>query len=649
MQRSPEGSIPHEPEPSQPPVTRRRSSRSSIAERLRWSYLISSTLPLLLVGAVLLNIGASAQQANVYSDQKNLATRISRSIAGYFERMVRQVDSYAAVVRPGTTAPSAWEQKALDLVSAGYPELVGLTVVDASGRELLRVANLQLVPADQLGDRTGDEVIRQVLRENKRVVSSITLDRDGSRHFMLTQPLPNDAGATIGALEVELSADPILQELRVTTTGSNSLAYLVTPEGRAVIEDGTSNPSPTSEVRTLLNSSAGVAQYNGARGEYVIGAVSPVILHQDEAVGWLVVTEQPSSVAFSSVYGQVVVLALLVLLVGALALLWAFRSAQTFLRPLEALRSGALALGDGHLDHRIPVVNDDELGEVANAFNQMAEHLQQSQAEVERQNEHLRRGLALARDIQVGLLPDRAPWSGEAFDVYARSIPAYEVGGDFYTYLALPESRAAIAIGDISGKGVGAALLMALTSSAVESQGRQIDSPAKVLSALNQLLAPRLKANHMNAALLFLVFDPEASSVTIANAGMIAPVLISHRGNRFIDVGGLPVGSFAGAQYQEEVVRLDPDDMLLLVSDGVVEAHNPQGELFGFERLEETVGLAHPAASVRSLVEQVLDEVHQFMGDAEQHDDITIVAIRMATIAKPVDKDEEQTLQYASV
>jgi serine phosphatase RsbU (regulator of sigma subunit) len=333
---------------------------------------------------------------------------------------------------------------------------------------------------------------------------------------------------------------------------------------------------------------------------------------------------------------------------GLLALFWAFRQARRFLRPLNALREGAAALGSGHLDHRIAALGDDEMGDLARTFNQMAVHLQDSLAEIERRNERALRGLALARDIQIGLLPERPPWNGDVIEVHARSIPAYEVGGDFYTYLALSEGRAAIAIGDISGKGVGAALLMALTSSAVESQGREIEHPARVLQALNQLLAPRLKANHMNAALLYAVIDPHRRVMHVANAGMIAPVLITHGGSHFIDVGGLPLGSYAGAVYQEHAVRLSPGDALLFLSDGVVEAHNTEGELFGFERLEATV-LEAPIRDVRLLVDLVIERVQGFMGDAEQHDDITLVAIRPLIAIAGTPLDEEHEVSYATV
>jgi serine phosphatase RsbU (regulator of sigma subunit) len=635
-------------------------SRTSIATRLRWSYLISSTLPLLIVGALLLRINTGAQQENVYNDQKNLASRTARNISKYIQDMSGQLNTFALSLRPDRTSPNQWEQEAQLLEQRNYRKLLDISVIDLNGKELMRVER-------QLGKRLkelrslSDPELRQAFN-GQTSFSPVSMSSEGQRSFVLTLPLRNDAGVVIGALRSEISAAPISEELIFSSTGTPNTVYMVrSSDGALLLDDSLAKFVPSPQIDLLLSSGTATSEYVGARGRSVVGAFAPLaattlggVTQISPVPAWSVVVEQPTAVAFSSARGSVSVLGALILLVGALALLWAFRQSQAFLKPLADLREGALALGDGHLDHRIQVSSDDELGDLARALNQTAEHLQDSLEEIERQNERLRTGLALARDIQLGLLPDRAPWSNDSIDVYARSIPAYEVGGDFYTYLALTEGRAAIAIGDISGKGVGAALLMALTSSAVESQGRQIEYPAQVLKALNQVLAPRLRANHMNAALLFAVIDPPNQTLRVANAGMIAPVLITACGSRFIDVGGLPVGSFIGATYQEEVVTLCPGDTLLLVSDGVVEAHNVQGELFGFERLEAAIAEVHPLEDVRTLVEKVLARVQAFMSNTEQHDDITLVAIRPAvsqerTAPHPQTHGEEQTTSYATV
>lgn len=633
------------PQPEQRP----EGGRGSIATRLLWSYLVATTLPLVLVGALLLNISLSTQRDNVYSEQRTLADRTSRNVALYLGTLLREFGAYEAVVRPSSTTVDEWQAKALELTEQTYPYVLDFAVLDLTGREQLRIEGLQAVAAAQLAEHSAEPSFQQAMAQNVVLLNALPNER-GDANILVLLPLRNDAGTTIAVLRAVVDAAPIVDELRSSTGGTNSIAYVIDAKSAdVVLDDGRANFSLPDNRQQLVQMTGSAEEYDGARDVRVVGAVSPVVPANGVVANLSVVVEQPAAVAFAGLRRSLWVLALVILLVDGLVLIWALRQARMFTEPLQALRSGANLLGGGHLEHRIGVIGDDELGEVATAFNQMAAHLQESLDQIERQNDRLRHGLALARDIQLGLLPDRAPWSGEEIAVFARSIPAHEVGGDFYTYIALSESRAAIAIGDISGKGVGAALLMSLTSSAVESHGRELEHPAEVLSSLNQLLAPRLKANHMNAALMFAVFDPRERLLRVANAGMIAPMLISEQGSCFLDVGGLPVGAFPGAVYREISQELKPGDMLLLMSDGVVEAHNVQGEMFGFERLEALLDEAHTLGDVRILVELVLTHVQEFIGEAEQHDDITIVAVRPTLSVENVFVEEEQAVGYATV
>mgnify|MGYP001032778713 CR=1 FL=1 len=634
---------------SQTPKGNTAGKRTSIANHLRWSYLISSTLPLLLVGVLLLKISTDSQQRQIYNDQLGLASRVARDISRYIVNLQEQID---ISMRPNAALDQSLDQlseAAITLTVRNSPNIIDLSLIDQTGRERLRIHQLLRIPDEQLRDWSGDADVTQVIQSGQTHYSSIITSPNNTQSFIMTMPLYNAAGLLVGAIRTEISAEPIKSELKFSDVGENSYAYLIDSTTQQVLLDNDEpNFSPPPELRLLLASQTNTSTYIGVGNENVLGAVQSVNELNVVAPDWAVVVEQPVNVAFASVRRSIGLLTMLVIVAGFSALAWAFYQARHFLLPLKALREGALALSKGQLDHRIQSCRDDELGDVARTFNQMATHLQESLAEIERRNERALHGLALARDIQIGLLPERPPWNGDIIEVHARSIPAYEVGGDFYTYLALSEGRAAIAIGDISGKGVGAALLMALTSSAVESQGRELEHPAQVLHALNQSLAPRLKANNMNAALLFAVIDPHRRVMHVANAGMIAPILISSEGNHFIEAGGLPLGAFAGAIYQEHTVPLHPGDALLFLSDGVVEAHNEHGELFGFERLEATV-LEHHTTDVRELVDVVIERVQHFMGNTEQHDDITMVAVRPSiSFAEPA-LHEEQEASYATI
>ncbi len=246
-------------------------------------------------------------------------------------------------------------------------------------------------------------------------------------------------------------------------------------------------------------------------------------------------------------------------------------------------------------------------------------------AELRDKNLHLQRGLALAHDIQLGMLPDLPPWDTSRLQAFGRSLPSDEVGGDFYAFLQFNPNHIAVAIGDISGKGVGAALMMALTISTLEERARLGATPAILLQALERNLKSRLKANAMNAALLYLSIDLQTNTVHAANAGMIAPLYIHNRQVSYLDVAGMPLGTDLFVPRNEVSVTLQPGDSLLLISDGVVEAHNNQRELWGFERLEAAIIQHLDQATPQLTVDAILQEVALWMQQADQHDDITLV------------------------
>lgn len=601
------------------PTTQRKRS---IRGRLRWSYLLTSTLPLLLVGIILIVMSFRAQRENVYTNQVTLARSVARDASTYLSGMEAQILRLGLNLGPDVPRERLISAVG-ELFRANYPNIRELAIINTDGREVLHQYGNSALRPEELPDRGADKAVRAALTGlGER--GDIRKSDDGTPVYTLLLPLRDSASNVKGALSAEISAAPLTLVLRSGVSNAG-VVYLVDSRQHVMLTNSEQTLTAPVGLADLFAAPVDVTQYVGASGQPVVGArglISPV--------GWSIVVEQPSGIAFASLWRSVIVLTLLVAVMGLLALAWALRQSRQITLPLNALGKGAATLGAGHLDHRIPLRGDDELTDLAQTFNRMAERLQFSLSQIEHQNERLRHGLALARDIQVGLLPTVAPWNVDTLAVYARSLPAYEVGGDFYTYMAMPEGRAAIAIGDISGKGVGAALLMALTSSLIESHSRQTDHPAQVLDSLNTTLTPRMKANRMNAAVLYAVLDPTNLALTVANAGMIAPLLIGKSGARFMDIGGLPIGVLPTATYSEHEVTLDPGDALLFITDGVVEAHNAQGELFGFERLEALVAAMSDNTDVRTLVISILDSVQAFMGDTEQHDDITLVAVQPA-------------------
>lgn len=243
------------------------------------------------------------------------------------------------------------------------------------------------------------------------------------------------------------------------------------------------------------------------------------------------------------------------------------------------------------------------------------------------EQEAWRRELALARKIQTSLLPRSNPTLAE-FDIKGRSMPAEEVGGDFYSYLPLNDGRLGLAIGDVSGKGVASALYMAVASGIVEAQATISPDSATLVHRVNDLLYGRVHETGLNMALIYAIFDLSRRQLQVCNAGLIAPLL--YRGDAFsyLECYGLPVGAVSGEVYQEQQVQLQSGDIVLLMTDGIVEAMNAHRELFGFPGLESALQNCGKS-DAQGILDGVFHSVFEFMGDMPPQDDMTLVVVRL--------------------
>ncbi|RME49749.1 MAG: GAF domain-containing protein, partial [Caldilineae bacterium] len=246
------------------------------------------------------------------------------------------------------------------------------------------------------------------------------------------------------------------------------------------------------------------------------------------------------------------------------------------------------------------------------------------EAEVKR----IEQEMDLARRIQLSLLPEEAPHI-PGLSIAARSASARLVGGDFYRYLTLPDGRFGIVVGDVSGKGVPSALFMAITLTALDTQLRQQTSPEGLLNRLNNALYPRMHANRMNTGLLVGTFNLQQNEVEFANAGMIAPLIQRNKHAQWLDVSGLPVGADPHATYRGAHLALTPGTTILLASDGILEAQNPAGELYGFERFEAAARQIPPDATSDQILEHIWQDTTRYLNGADPHDDMTLAVIKV--------------------
>jgi serine phosphatase RsbU (regulator of sigma subunit) len=234
-----------------------------------------------------------------------------------------------------------------------------------------------------------------------------------------------------------------------------------------------------------------------------------------------------------------------------------------------------------------------------------------------------------ARKIQLSMLPQGAP-EVDWLDVAAASLPATEVGGDYYDYFPLASSRLALVIGDVAGHGLASGLLLSGVRSCLYLLEESLASPVEVLTRLNPMVR-RTTDKRTYVTLLCAVLDPAARTLVVASAGH--PPVLRHvartRGCEEVGQGAPPLGTFLAARYVEEERALEPDDLLVFYTDGLVETPNAHGQEFGDERLKRTLARAAAHRSAREVRDAILGDLANFKGDTEQADDITVVVVRV--------------------
>jgi serine phosphatase RsbU (regulator of sigma subunit) len=242
------------------------------------------------------------------------------------------------------------------------------------------------------------------------------------------------------------------------------------------------------------------------------------------------------------------------------------------------------------------------------------------------ERERVEQELQVARRIQQASLPKKVP-ELEGWEISPRYRPAREVGGDFFDFHLLSEGRLGLVVGDATGKGVPAALVMATTCGMLQlaAQALESSSPGEVLSQVNETLLARIPPN-MFVTCFYAILEPESGHLLYANAGHDLPYLHRNGEAEELRARGMPLGMMPGMSYEEGEVSLAEGNCVLFYSDGLVEAHNPQGEMFGFPRLRALVA---KHGEENSLEETLLGQLYSFVREGwEQEDDITLLTLR---------------------
>ena len=368
---------------------------------------------------------------------------------------------------------------------------------------------------------------------------------------------------------------------------------------------------------------------------------------------WVLLVSTRPSVVLGMVFTQVNwaagVLAIFLLVAGLLLLVWVVSFimgvslTRTITSAVHNLYEGTERVKGGDFSHRISVEGNDQLAELGRSFNGMTENLERLIV-VEKEQERLKSEIEIAREVQSQLFPRSSPVM-KTIELTGVCHPARMVSGDYYDFVRLGDSNLALAIGDVAGKGISAALLMAAIQSIMRTQltagvslhavaasgggngkADTVFSAAELVSQLNKQVYANTSAEKY-ATFFFGLYDDDSRMLTYTNAGHLPPIVMRGGQAERMEVTGTVVGAFPFAAYQEESVELRQGDLLVAFTDGIVEPENEYGEAFGEDRLIDLLARYGQRES-KEIIARVMETVEQWTGTAELFDDMTIVVAR---------------------
>jgi sigma-B regulation protein RsbU (phosphoserine phosphatase) len=481
-----------------------------------------------------------------------------------------------------------------------------------------------------------------------------------------SRPVYDNKTGRLWVVGADVTIETINQNIIGTQVGDRGYAMLIDENGNIITRPGLSagdqrwdasfvtenllqsdNPGLVSVAREMVAGNTGIARVSYNDGDrfiayapvtsvnWSVGVVMPV----DEVTAPARITSaridtDTASVAVHIARQQELVQTLFVILFIALVVIvciLAYFFARYLTRPLAQLGKGAEAIGRGDLDYRVEVDTQDEFGTLADTFNRMASDLREYISTLKRttaEKERMLKELEIAKGIQQSFLPESAP-DLPGFDLAGYNLPALEVGGDFYDFIPLDTDHYGLVIADVSGKGVPAALFMALSRTLIRASATTVDDPARSINEANRHIFADSKTS-MFVTLFYAVLDCREKTLTFVNAGHNPPIYLgAGSGNiRLLKAEGIALGVLDEIDLKSVGLQLRSGDVVVLYTDGVTEATNEQDEEYGIERLMKCAENSQSLTS-QEIINAIVREVTAFAGTHPQHDDITVMVLKV--------------------
>ena len=440
-----------------------------------------------------------------------------------------------------------------------------------------------------------------------------------------------------GSVSMDMLIEDIYQQIVSMDLGEGGSVYLVDEKGYTLDPN---RKNQLVEINYLINDQTVVeAMRNGKSGFGVSDDGIYYVYAPVESTGWMLCIGIPESTVMSSVEAMdrnirtaILLFTGVFLVLLAAVVLVSLRFSKTLTDPLIALGKDAHTISGGNLDYRAKVQRNDEIGDLAVSFNDMAGSLKQYIADLTRvtaEKERIGAELNVATKIQADMLPRIFPAFPDRteIDIFAAMDPAKEVGGDFYDFFLVDDDHLCMVMADVSGKGVPAALFMVIAKTLIKNQAQLGKSPAEILYNVNNQLCDGNEME-MFVTVWLAILDMSTGKGVAANAGHEHPALCRKNGKyELVEYRHSPaVAVMEEMRFKEHEFILYPGDHLFVYTDGVPEATNAEKELFGSERMLTALN-RQPDANPRKVLKHVRQAVDDFVQDAEQFDDLTMLCL----------------------
>jgi len=442
----------------------------------------------------------------------------------------------------------------------------------------------------------------------------------------------DDAGRLIAVSNIDWELDEMVTELLKIKPTESSFVLLCAPEHSLIISS-----TYNSDRLTSLDD----IHWDIHAGSFTLNGNIYITFSRDMDNGWLLSVSLPEKEIFAEVenqnnrYSMIIAFSSVIML----GLAYVFIS-RLINAPISHLIRDVAQLALGNFEIRVKESSKDELGMLGRTFNKMTSDLMESIEAYTREHSEKQRiaaELNIAAKIQASMLPCIFPPfpDKDEFDIYASMLPAKEIGGDFYDFYFIDENTLAVTIADVSGKGVPAALFMVIAKTLIKNTACSGKSPKEVFETVNNMLNENNNAGMFTSAFMGY-YNLVTGKFLYVNAGHNPP-LIKKSGDSYGFLSAKPclvLGCFEDIKYREEEIELEPGDTLFLYTDGVTESMNMDRDFFSDSRLLE-VSKKCMDLPPKELLTAIKQEIDDFAGDAEQADDITMLALGVLRLAKP--------------